>query len=123
MASVSIRNALAFAGGAAAAAIAADLLLIALGPHAAAGGLLHHAEFLATFIALVAVSGAVGIALPAPRAFRMPAWILLGAIAALAGYGASVALLPAIGSTGALLVLVIAAAAVPLAARHWPGAR
>jgi hypothetical protein len=124
MPSVSIRNALAFAAGAAAAAVAADALLIAAGPHAPAqGGVLHHVEFLATFIVLVALSGSIGIALPAPRALRVPTCVALGAIAALLGYGASVALLPAVGPTAALLVLAVASAGVPLVARHWPGGR
>jgi hypothetical protein len=102
-------------------ALAADALLIAAGPHApSSGGLLHHLEFLATFIVLVAVSGAVGIALPAPRAYPMPTWAALGATAALIGFGASVALLPAIGPTAALLVLTAASGGVPLLARHWP---
>lgn len=113
-----------FFGGAAAATLASDAALIALAAHPAPrAGLVHHVEFVATLISLVGLAGAIGLQMPRRRELRPATLVALGAVAAVLGYAIGLLLAPALGATVSIIAIVLAAAAVPVAAGHWPGAQ
>lgn len=114
----------AFFAGAAAATVAADAILVALAAHPApARGLVHHVEFLATLISLVGLAGVIGLQVPHRRELRPAALLGLGAVAAVSGYAIGLLLAPRLGATTSIVAIVLAAAAVPIAAGHWPRGR
>jgi len=113
-----------FFAGAAVATIASDAVLIALAARPApVRGLVHHVEFLAILISLVGLAGVMGLQMPHRRELRPAALAGLGALAAVLGYAIGFMLAPALGATASIIAIVIAAAAVPIAAGHWPGRR
>jgi FtsH-binding integral membrane protein len=113
-----------FFAGAAVATIASDAILIALAAHPApARGLVHHVEFLAILISLVGLAGVMALQMPHRRELPPAALVGLGALAAVLGYAIGLMLAPALGATASIIAIVVAAAAVPTAAGHWPRRR
>jgi FtsH-binding integral membrane protein len=115
--SPSLRRAALFAAGVLAATLAADVAwIVASGVFPRnVSELVQHAKFLAVWVLLVILGGAIGFAARAAPPLRASRLALLGAIAAPLAYLVGVALQDALGMTGSLIAIVVTAGAVAAA--------